>query len=63
MGRWESAVGLWLLTAASGVEAGLASGCVLLLLLSVCVLRLGGRPVTVTWAEPKKEEDTSKVGG
>eukprot|EP00775_Hariotina_reticulata_P004666 gene4666-4919_t len=23
---------------------------------------LGGRPVTITWAEPKKEEDTSKVG-
>eukprot|EP00879_Flechtneria_rotunda_P010539 GHRR01011019.1.p1 GENE.GHRR01011019.1~~GHRR01011019.1.p1 ORF type:complete len:456 (+),score=156.94 GHRR01011019.1:1169-2536(+) len=22
---------------------------------------IGGRPVTVTWAEPKKEEDTSKV--
>jgi hypothetical protein len=30
-----------------------------LVLLVSC--RLGGRPLTVTWAEPKKEEDTSKV--
>lgn len=32
-------------------------------LTALCVLwySVGGRPVTVTWAEPKKEEDTSKV--